>query len=77
MQLDEKIPNNVNLSEDKRLQRALERWQPSFLEWWQDMGLEAQFMDRLNGMPKAQPTRNESRFCSRLESSLIASGFGR
>lgn len=35
---DEKIPNNVNLSGDRRLQRALEAWQPSFLEWWQSMG---------------------------------------
>jgi benzoyl-CoA 2,3-epoxidase subunit B len=40
MQLDEKIPNNVSLSSDARLQRALERWQPSFLQWWQDMGPE-------------------------------------
>src|SRR5688572_3688482 len=37
---DEKIPNNVNLSEDKKLQRALEEWQPNFLQWWQDMGPE-------------------------------------
>ena len=36
----EKIPNNVNLAEDKKLQRALERWQPKFLDWWQDMGPE-------------------------------------
>jgi benzoyl-CoA 2,3-dioxygenase component B len=35
---DEKIPNNVNLSEDKTLQRALEHWQPNYLQWWQDMG---------------------------------------
>ena len=35
---DERIPNNVNLSSDKRLQRALEAWQPSFLSWWQQMG---------------------------------------
>src|SRR5713101_3547905 len=35
---DEKIPNNVNLTEDKKLQRALEQWQPNFLQWWQDMG---------------------------------------
>ena len=34
----EKIPNNVNLSEDRTLQRALESWQPNYLEWWQDMG---------------------------------------
>src|SRR6476661_7639249 len=37
---DEKIPNNVNLSEDKKLQRALEQWQPNFLEWWLSMGPE-------------------------------------
>ena len=29
----EKIPNNVNLAEDRTLQRALERWQPEFLDW--------------------------------------------
>ena len=38
--LHEKIPNNVDLSADKRLQRALEQWQPGFLEWWRDMGPE-------------------------------------
>ena len=35
---DERIPNNVNLAEDKRLQRALEQWQPNFLQWWMEMG---------------------------------------
>jgi benzoyl-CoA 2,3-epoxidase subunit B len=34
----EKIPNNVALHEDRRLQRALESWQPNFLTWWQTMG---------------------------------------
>ena len=34
----EKIPNNVNLSEDRTLQRALEQWQPNYLRWWGDMG---------------------------------------
>ncbi len=37
---NEKIPNNVDLASDRRLQRALEQWQPSFLEWWKDMGPE-------------------------------------
>ena len=37
---DEKIPNNVNLSSDRRLQRALEAWQPGFLSWWSEMGPE-------------------------------------
>lgn len=34
----EKIPNNVRLSDDRRLQRALEAWQPKFLDWWMEMG---------------------------------------
>ncbi len=34
----ERIPNNVSLAENRRLQRALEEWQPKFLEWWMDMG---------------------------------------
>src|SRR5471032_1033454 len=32
------IPNNVDLSSDRRLQRALENWQPRFLDWWKEMG---------------------------------------
>ena len=31
MNYSDKIPNNVNLSEDRTLQRALEQWQPNFL----------------------------------------------
>src|SRR6187401_1127454 len=34
----EKIPNNVGLSSDKRLLRALEHWQPAYLDWWREMG---------------------------------------
>src|SRR5215472_737619 len=34
----ERIPNNVNLSTDRRLQRALESWQPAFLHWWTALG---------------------------------------
>ena len=37
---NEKIPNNVNLGEDRALKRALEHWQPNYLNWWQDMGPE-------------------------------------
>ena len=32
------IPNNVDLAGDRRLQRALESWQPDFLRWWREMG---------------------------------------
>ena len=35
---DEKIPNNVDLTSDRRLQRALEGWQPKFMNWWSEMG---------------------------------------
>ncbi|HEX3787784.1 MAG TPA: benzoyl-CoA 2,3-epoxidase subunit BoxB [Pseudonocardiaceae bacterium] len=35
---DAKIPNNVALASDRRLQRALEGWQPKFLNWWGEMG---------------------------------------
>ncbi len=34
----EKIPNNVDLANDRTLQRALEHWQPHFLQWWQNLG---------------------------------------
>ena len=34
----EKIPNNVDLAGNKRLLRALEHWQPAYLDWWRDMG---------------------------------------
>jgi benzoyl-CoA 2,3-dioxygenase component B len=34
----ERIPNNVDLASNRRLLRALEEWQPKFLDWWQGMG---------------------------------------
>src|SRR3954452_5364966 len=34
----ERIPNNVDLANDRTLQRALEHWQPKFLQWWREMG---------------------------------------
>src|SRR5438270_4228430 len=40
MNLYERIPNNVNLAQDKRLQRALEKWLPDYLDWWSEMGPE-------------------------------------
>ena len=36
----QKIPNNVDLSGDRTLQRALESWQPNFIKWWDDVGPE-------------------------------------
>src|SRR5438105_7551824 len=37
---NDKIPNNVNLSDDRALQRALEHWLPNYLKWWREMGPE-------------------------------------
>ena len=36
--IDAKIPNNVDLTDDRRLQRALEGWQPKFIRWWEELG---------------------------------------
>jgi benzoyl-CoA 2,3-epoxidase subunit B len=40
MPLTDSIPNNVDLSSDRKLLRALEKWQPKFKEWWLEMGPE-------------------------------------
>ena len=34
----ERIPNNVGLSNNRRLRRALESWQPNYIKWWQELG---------------------------------------
>ncbi len=34
----ERIPNNVGLADNRRLLRALEAWQPRYLEWWRALG---------------------------------------
>ena len=34
----QKIPNNVDLKSDRRLQRALESWQPDYIDWWKSVG---------------------------------------
>jgi benzoyl-CoA 2,3-dioxygenase component B len=36
--IEAKIPNNVGLADDRRLQRALEGWQPKFVDWWRQLG---------------------------------------
>src|SRR5262249_13218432 len=33
-----KIPNNVNLAEDRQVLKALEGWHPGYMDWWKDMG---------------------------------------
>ncbi len=32
------IPNNVNLADDRRVLKALEKWHPGYLNWWNNMG---------------------------------------
>jgi benzoyl-CoA 2,3-dioxygenase component B len=36
----DRIPNNVDLGNNRALQRALEHWQPRFIEWWKELGPE-------------------------------------
>lgn len=43
---DTRIPNNVGLSSDKRVLKALETWHPGYLTWWQDLG-PAGFQDSM------------------------------
>ncbi len=40
MTLYDRIPNNVDLSGNKRLVKALENWLPNYLDWWMNMGPE-------------------------------------
>ncbi|MBK6918494.1 MAG: benzoyl-CoA 2,3-epoxidase subunit BoxB [Deltaproteobacteria bacterium] len=36
--LNARIPNNVGLADDPKIRRALEHWQPKYLDWWHEMG---------------------------------------
>ncbi|HKA77542.1 MAG TPA: benzoyl-CoA 2,3-epoxidase subunit BoxB [Pseudolabrys sp.] len=40
------IPNNVALGQDVRVKRALEKWHPGYINWWNDMGPDG-FQERL------------------------------
>ena len=42
-----KIPNNVDLSSNKKVQKALESWLPDYLSWWMDMGPEGFQSDQI------------------------------
>src|SRR5690606_25958896 len=33
-----RIPNNVGLSDDPKLRRALEHWLPAYTTWWKERG---------------------------------------
>ena len=43
---DTRIPNNVNLSADKRVLKALEKWHPGYIEWWSNL-IPKKFQDSL------------------------------
>ncbi len=43
---DTQIPNNVGLSSDKRVLKALEKWHPGYINWWNDL-IPQQFQQSL------------------------------
>src|SRR5688572_16793048 len=47
MSLTDSIPNNVDLASDRKLLRALEKWQPGYLKWWLEMGPEGFQQDQI------------------------------
>ena len=53
-----RIPNNVDLGANATLQRALEHWQPRFLDWWREMGPS----DFLNNLKTVLSRRLRSEF---------------
>ena len=38
VEYDTIIPNNVSLSSDRRVLKALEKWHPGYIDWWKDLG---------------------------------------
>ncbi len=81
--LNAKIPNNVDLARDKRLLRALEQWQPNYLQWWREMGPA----DKLRLLPvlakklacleahRSQVTKTNIQDLSILESAVSCANF--
>ncbi|MEM7300581.1 MAG: benzoyl-CoA 2,3-epoxidase subunit BoxB [Pseudomonadota bacterium] len=45
VKFDTSIPNNVGLSSDRKILKALEKWHPGYLDWWMTMGPEG-FQDK-------------------------------
>ncbi len=43
---DSAIPNNVDLSTDRRVLKALEKWHPGYISWWNDL-IPQRFQDSL------------------------------
>ncbi len=42
---DTLIPNNVELSSDRRVLKALERWHPGYIDWWKNSGPDGYLED--------------------------------
>ena len=59
--IDAKIPNNVDLAGDRRLQRALESWQPKFIDWWKELGPVAFRTTRCTCAPRSRSVRRAGR----------------
>ena len=43
---DTQIPNNVGLSQDKKVLKALEKWHPGYINWWNDL-IPQQFQESM------------------------------
>lgn len=43
----DKIPNNIDLASNRKVQKALEAWQPDFKDWWMEMGPEGFQQDEI------------------------------
>lgn len=46
VEYDTLIPNNVGLSSDKRVLKALEKWHPGYINWWNDL-IPKQFQESM------------------------------
>jgi hypothetical protein len=57
----EKIPNNVNLSEDRTLQRALEQLAAQLPGWWDDMGPDGSPTSTSTCAPRSASIRRAGR----------------
>ncbi len=57
-----RIPNNVGLTEDPRVLKALETWHPGYLDWWQDMTAVGQSRVRSPRMMSSVSRADETAF---------------
>ena len=46
VEYDTLIPNNVGLSSDRRVLKALEKWHPGYINWWNDL-IPQQFQESM------------------------------